>query len=402
MTQVKTESKFQGGAFVGVILLLCGITVAAHQFKVPMIMGDIAGDLLMTDGAAGWLMNMFVLTGIVLALPAGALTQKLGPKNTVFLAALIMAFGSALGALSPGTELILVSRAIEGTGFIIIAVAGPMAVITHSEPSQIGRGIGIWATWVPIGQVLAFNLTPIMIGAMSWQVMWYIFAALSFVTAFIVKFALKTPPAPEAPPAEGPEEKVSVIEVFKDKNVLFGGISFATFCFMLFAMIIFFVPYALERGIMTIGEAAFVASIPMIGSVVGSPLLGLLSEKIGRKKLYILSILATGVGVILFYLGLETNVLIYVGAILTGLIGLACPAMILGSMGEITKKPSHVGVATGIVIAFQNLGFFAATLLWLTLVFGLGGSMTNFFNASLLAIPVALIGAFLASRIDFK
>lgn len=395
MSGVNTAVKYQNALAVGMILMITGVTLAAHQFKVPMIMGEVAGSAGMSEGAAGWMMSIFVFTGIFLALPAGALAQKFGPKNIVILAALIAGAGSILGALTTSAAVILVSRAIEGVGFIFIAVAGPMSVISHCEPAKIGRAIGIWATWVPIGQIIAFNLTPVLVGSVSWQGIWYMFAALSIVMAFVIKAFLKAPEG--LPPAPKEAEKVPMGELFGNRNILFAGLSFSTFNYLLFAIIIFFPAYAVERGIMELGEAAFVASIPMIGSIVGSPVLGFLSEKMGRKKLYILSIAATGVGTILYYVS-DARAVIYAGGVLVGLIGLACPAMLLGSMGEVAGNPRLIGPGTGVVFTFQNVGMFLGTATFMAAVVGFG----SFASASLLAIPIAGVGILLAAMMKFQ
>ena len=67
-------------------------------------------------------------------------------------------------------------------------------------------------------------------------------------------------------------------------------------------------------------------------------------------------------------------VLVYVGAILLGVIGLGTPAMVLSTVGEAVEEPKLEGVGMGLLIGFQNLGMFLGTIIFIPIVNMLGGS----------------------------
>ena len=114
---------------------------------------------------------------------------------------------------------------------------------------------------------------------------------------------------------------------------------------------------------MTKSAAAFTATIPNILTIICSPLIGKLSDKIGsRKKILIVTMSALIPAVILMF---SSNlVLVYVGAILLGVIGLGTPAMVLSTVGEAVEEPKLEGVGMGLLIGFQNLGMFLGTLFY--------------------------------------
>jgi len=232
---------------------------------------------------------------------------------------------------------------------------------------------------------------------MSWQVIWYIFAAFTLVMAVILKFVLQAPQGlPEAASQEKVKFSIPIKELFGNKQLVLVSISFLMFAYLLFIILNFFPVYAGETAIMSMGEVAIVASLPMVGSIIGSPLLGLLSEKLGRKKLYLLSLIATGIGAVLYFVNIsDPRALIYIGGALVGLIGLAAPPMVLGSMGTIVGKPELIGPGSGLVTLAQNLGMFFTTVSFMAIVTGFGG----FFAASLIAIPIAAVGVILAIKV---
>ena len=397
MSEANSPVRYPNAVAVGLVCMLTAASAAMHQFKMPMIMGQVIESTGMSETAATWTMSIFLLTAVIFALPAGTVAARFGAKNVMLCFAVIASAGSVLGALTTSTAIILISRAIEGIGFIFVGIAGVTCVVSYVEPNKIGRAIGIWATWVPIGQIAAFNLTTLLIQFMSWQVIWYIFAAFTLVMAVILKFVLQAPQGlPEAASQEKVKFSIPIKELFGNKQLVLVSISFLMFAYLLFIILNFFPVYAGETAIMSMGEVAIVASLPMVGSIIGSPLLGLLSEKLGRKKLYLLSLIATGIGAVLYFVNIsDPRALIYIGGALVGLIGLAAPPMVLGSMGTIVGKPELIGPGSGLVTLAQNLGMFFTTVSFMAIVTGFGG----FFAASLIAIPIAAVGVILAIKV---
>jgi MFS family permease len=54
--------------------------------------------------------------------------------------------------------MLMVARMIEGIGIGLIGVAAPTCVSVWFPPKQRGLALGLWATWVPLGCVLMFNI----------------------------------------------------------------------------------------------------------------------------------------------------------------------------------------------------------------------------------------------------
>lgn len=69
-----STSKYQNHFVVGICILLVGIAMAMVQYKVPTIMLSIMDQFDMSMTSASWLMSIFVVMMIPLAIPIGALT----------------------------------------------------------------------------------------------------------------------------------------------------------------------------------------------------------------------------------------------------------------------------------------------------------------------------------------
>ena len=58
---------------------------------------------------------------------------------------------------------------LEGVGGGLIAVAAPAAISAWFVPWERGLPMGIWTTWVPIGNVLMFNAAHPLLESFGWQ-----------------------------------------------------------------------------------------------------------------------------------------------------------------------------------------------------------------------------------------
>ena len=96
------------------VLLLFSIAAPLNQFKVPPIMPLLMDALGLSVSGAGLLMSVYAVTGLILALPAGFILQRVGFRVTGLIAGGSIVLGGILGALSQSTGSLLASRVIEG------------------------------------------------------------------------------------------------------------------------------------------------------------------------------------------------------------------------------------------------------------------------------------------------
>ena len=127
----------------------------------------MAEDLGLRYTDIGFLIGLYMLPGIVLALPGGALGARFGDKRMVLLGLALMVAGGAMQTAAPDYGTVLAGRLIAGIGGVALSVimtkmivdgfaGGPivlaMSVFTNSYPSGVGLALvvlGQAAAWRP-------------------------------------------------------------------------------------------------------------------------------------------------------------------------------------------------------------------------------------------------------------
>jgi len=381
---------------VGLIVLSLGTFFALAQFKVVPNMGEIVGFLGIRPGQIPFMMSLFTVFGIFLSIPTGGLIQRFGPKMIVMTASAVLIIGSVIGGFAQNSAVMLASRAVEGVGNAFMAVAGTAMVATYTRPEKIGRAMGIWVCWVALGQIIGFNLTPVLFGVMDWHNIWFIYASVTLLAALLVLITMKLPVSvTAAQPSKVSAEKLSLSSVFKNRNLMLAGIGFSGFNALILGLLTWIVSY--QEGLLGLTQASFMASIPMIGCLVAGPFYGNLSIKIGCKKLFMLGITGASVG---FILAFTTAIpVIYIGVIIFGLIGLSTPAMAFSSVPGLVGDPRYIGMGSGIMNTFQGLGMFLGSQFFPNFV-ALGGN--QFVGALIFAVLVGLIALICLGLAKFR
>jgi MFS family permease len=176
------------------VVFMASIAVAANRFKVPPILPVLMDELQLDMVAGGWLMSLSSVAGIVLAIPAAFLLTRIGLKLTGLVAMGCAVVGTVVGALATGTTTILLGRVIEGISVSLIAVMAPTAISLWFPPRERGLPMGIWAAWVPVGNVLMFNLAHPLMNGFGWRSVWWFGALLSAVAFVLVGLVVTSPP----------------------------------------------------------------------------------------------------------------------------------------------------------------------------------------------------------------
>jgi predicted MFS family arabinose efflux permease len=338
---------------------------------------------------AGALMSIIALIGLVLALPAGIILQRLGPWVTGLVALGCMAGGSVLGALSGGYAALMGSRIVEGIGVGLIGVVAPATISMWFPPSRQGMPMGIWATWVPVGSVMVFTLAPALLGTRGWQAAWWIGAGFALLMMVFYGFLVRRPPLLREPGTADPPRSQAAFDLRKalaNRDIWLLALEFACFSLALTAVGTYYPTFLSEVRGYSLPRAAFIASLMTLMILVSAPLAGVLSDRIGSRRL-VFSLPFLGIAFLLVFPFQVTGwgivaLMIMLGSIIGGI-----PTATFTAAPEVMRNPQWAGLGLAVILIGQNLGQLVGPVLFGQLVNSQGWAVAGY-----AMIPVCLLG----------
>jgi nitrate/nitrite transporter NarK len=372
--------------YAWVILLvafMASVAAPLAQFKVPPLLPVLMDTFRLNLSQAGMLMSVFAFTGLILALPAGVITHKLGPKAAGLMAVGCLVIGSAWGALSGSAGLLLASRVVEGVGMGLIAVAAPASIALWFPREKQGTPMGIWATWVPLGSVIMYNLAPALRASAGWRAVWWAGGAFALLAFILYWLLMRLPPGQASPPAEAPPK---LGRALANRNIWLLALQFGCMNLVIIGFSTFFPTFLSEVRSYSIAQAAFIASLPTILILGSAPLAGWLSDRIGSRRL-VFSIPYLFIALMMTLPFKLNGPALYVLMILLGVITGAVPTATFAAAPEIMGQPQLAGLGLAVVAMGQNLGMVIGPILLGSLVESIGWAPAGYW-----LIPICLLG----------
>ncbi|MEI5992491.1 MFS transporter [Candidatus Enterococcus mansonii] len=217
------------------LLYFGGVIVSLSQLKLVPIQNELAQELGMSLSLVSWLMSIFTVSGIFLAIPGGALVTKFGPKKLLVALMACLAIGNVLGAFSNSFWLLLISRAVEGISFSMIIMVG--IVLINFWFKDVGSGIatGLWGTFSALGSMLAMNLFKPLSQQYGLRSLWVIIAGFSVLFLALYLLFLDEPTSQMS---EQPKEgKGSIKNAMANKSIWLLAFAQGCMAFVLFTFI---------------------------------------------------------------------------------------------------------------------------------------------------------------------
>ena len=376
------------------VLLLFSIAAPLNQFKVPPILPILMDSLGLTVSGAGMLMSVFAITGLLLALPAGLIYQKIGVRATGLIAGGSVAAGAALGALSRTSGTLLAGRVIEGIGTSLVAVLAPAIIAQWFAERHRGTAMGIWSAWVPLGSASMMLLAPALARGGSWPAVWWLGACYALVVTFVYVLAARPAPADPGGAAGGVSKAggasgVTSRRVLGNRTIWLLAVAFGTMNAATMGSGTYLPTFLASQHGLALEQASLLAAIPTLVLIVSAPAGGLLSDRLGsRKKLYLAGLAAAGLLLPLAgFLGVAPLIATLV---LQGIaIGLV-PTNVFAAAVEATGDARQGGTAMAIIMVGQNAGMLLGPV-----IFG-GLAQAAGWPAAFLGLPAIALLGFLA------
>ncbi|MEP1216645.1 MAG: MFS transporter [Marinobacter sp.] len=157
---------------VAVLLWLSGIYLRIPILVAPPLAPFISDELGLSQALTGALTTLPILMLAVGSMPGSLAIARLGPRNTLALAMVIMVIGSAGRGLSPDTVTLMLASAVMGLGIAMMQPSLPALLPRWLEPHHLAIGSAIYMNGMLMGEFIGAGITlPVLMPLMdeSWR-----------------------------------------------------------------------------------------------------------------------------------------------------------------------------------------------------------------------------------------
>lgn len=316
----------------------------------PPLFEQMMKEVSFSNSQAGLLMGAYAIPGIFLPFVVAYLANRFDIKKLIIGALLIMSVGLIAFSFAGSFSLFVVFRLIAGIGATFLVVLAPLLVTMFFDRKRMGIAMGVFNMAVPLGTVLAANFFGTLGQVVGWRVMLQGVAGFLGVVLLLVILALSLPKSKGGNTSDGsggePRHK------FKGSMSLwFLAAIWALANAQLLAYVTFGPQFYQSIGL---GEnAGFLTSLIMVGSIFLAPVIGVLFDKTGRKKPYLLMGSVMILISFAFLAGAYFSIPLWAVALGVGFAPI--PVFVFAHLPE-TVQPHEVGMGMGMLTVASNLG----------------------------------------------
>lgn len=297
------------------------------------------------------------------SLVAGVTLDRFGPRKVVPIGAAVVGIGALLFATG-NEQLASLGRLLQGAGGVFALVGAVYIATTHFPASRAATLIGATQMFgMAGGSAGQFMVGPAIGAGMPWATFWAVMGVIGLGISVALFLLIPAQATAVTSPAQGGESWLRVagramLTVFRNpQSILCGMIAGLLFIPTTIFDMIWGVRFLQESHDFPYADAVLRSAAVPFGWIIGCPLLGAISDKIGRRKPVIVGGALVLFGCLAWILYGQPGVLpSYSVALVAGIASGA--AMIPYTVIKEANPPQYGGTATG-VVNFLNFTFSA-------------------------------------------
>ncbi len=362
-------------SLIFLILAFAYLLVYFHRLSLSVVADNIIREFDTTASTIGLLGAIYFYCYAFMQLPAGLLSDSVGPRKTVTFFLLIAAIGSILFGLSPNIETAFAGRVLVGFGVSMVFIPTMKILSQWFLPQEFAFMAGILNAVGGIGVFAATGLLAFMTINFGWRLSFEIIGACTLLNMILCWIVVRDRPQEKGWPAIDTIDNQKAGALIEDsqislpagvKRVLSEKYFWPVAGWFFFDCGIFFGfgalwggPFLMHVYNLSQAETGTILSMIALGMIIGSPLIGLISDKIIKSRkipLMICSLVLT-IDISLLYF-FPSNFTILTLCIIFFIFSVSSSAIVVIGFTTIKELfPVQIaGTSVGIVNLFPFLG----------------------------------------------
>ena len=296
----------------------------------------------------GLLMGLFMLPGVVLALPGGLLGQRFGSLRVAVAGLALLIVGGMIVSYSGGFDSAAIGRTLGGAGGVLVNIMLARMVADWFRGRELQTAMGIMLAAWPFGMALALMILGPLAAESSWRLAEYATVVAAGLALGLVGLVYQAPPG--APAVERATLRLTVPRRVWALAVS-AGVGWALLNASVIVVASFAPSFLMSRG-SSVTEAGLITGIALWISIVAVPLGGLVADRVNRPRVLIVAAcLAATITIACIARAPMPAVWMVASGILLGL-----PPSIMMSLLPRAVAAEHLSAALGVYYGLFYLG----------------------------------------------
>lgn len=263
------------------VLFLVRTTMGFQFQSVASVSPFLVDQLSISYAEVGTLIGLFMLPGVVIALPGGLLGTRFGDKRVCVIGLVLMVLGGTLMGVGQSYAAVFAGRLISGIGAVLLNVLLTKMVTDWFAGKEIVTAMGFVLSSWPFGIALGLVVQTAVATAYSWPSVMYLSGG-ACAAAFALVIAFYHPP-PKFANVEAPSRLRFKLPWRELAPASIAGIAWGSFNAGLVVFFSFTPALLTGRG-MSATDAGTLVSVGLWVSLISLPLGGYLTQRVGWPK----------------------------------------------------------------------------------------------------------------------
>ncbi|PEL12321.1 nitrate/nitrite transporter [Bacillus sp. AFS017336] len=350
MTSTKVSKPFTNWYVLVSFAVLAGISQMLWLNFAPLI-SYLKSHYEVTESDINWLLIVFPLIYILLSIHAGKVIDRRGYRVSILIGGLFMSVFSCIRIFDSSFSFLLIGQIGIAIGQPYILNAISSLVVDWFPKNKQATATGIGTVGMFIGMAIALAVTPLLVDLFGFQLTLVIMAILTILATLIFYFIGHHNTDFKRTASSSFS---TTFKLLKNKNLLL--LNIVSFLGLgVFNGLTSWLEQILKPFGISSEQAGIVGGSLIIGGIIGSTIIPFFSDKIGKRKPFLLF---TIIGSLLLIYPVCTSgnftFLLVLGSVL-GFIFLPAFALLLSSTEELVGETVS-GEATGLLLMAGNLG----------------------------------------------
>ena len=335
--------------------LLAGVVTGCAFGKMAPALPILKAELGLSLVQTGWLVSAFNGLAAAGAIFFGVFSDRLGAKRFCVFGLCCLIAGGLLGAVTSGPTLLVLSRLVEGLGFMSVIVSAPALINLASAPAQRGIAFGMWSSYMPFGAGLVLASSSFLLPIWGWRGVWVV---VMLATVACLLFLLSQ--SAHYVSAVGTKRSFADIRASLSRPAVWLlGLAFAMYTIQNHAIFVWLPTYLIEERGISPSNAMLLTALSITVNCFGNVFGGwLIQRNVPRGKIVGVTFCLTAILFTLIFAANLPDGLRYALVVVYNVVCGPIPAAALSGAAKYARSPSEVGATQGLVVQITQCGIF--------------------------------------------